>query len=88
MQAELLNIWQRSRKTVVFVTHDVHEAVFLAERIAVMSARPGHIKEIVETHFDKSDRGLSRTPAFVEMVDHVWNLVRGEAILAERGGAA
>ena len=88
MQAELLNLWQRSRKTVIFVTHDVHEAVFLAERIAVMSARPGHIKEIVETSFDKNDPGLSRSPVFVEMVDHVWNLVRGEAILAERGAVA
>jgi NitT/TauT family transport system ATP-binding protein len=88
MQAELLSIWQRSRKTVIFVTHDVHEAVFLAERIAVMSARPGHIKEIVETRFDKGDPGLSRSPTFVAMVDHVWNLVRGEAILAERGGTA
>ena len=88
MQAELLRIWQRSRKTVIFVTHDVHEAVFLAERIAVMSARPGHIKEIVETGFDKNDPGLSRSPAFVEMVDHVWNLVRGEALLAERSAIA
>jgi NitT/TauT family transport system ATP-binding protein len=88
MQSELLNIWQRSRKTVIFVTHDVHEAVFLAERVAVMSARPGHIKEIVETRFDRADPGLFRSPAFVEMVDHVWNLVRGEAILAERGGVA
>jgi len=84
MQAELLRIWQGSRKTVVFVTHDVHEAVFLAERIAVMSARPGRIKEIVETSFDKDDPGLARSPAFVETVDHVWNLVRGEALLAER----
>jgi NitT/TauT family transport system ATP-binding protein len=88
MQGELLNIWQRSRKTVIFVTHDVHEAVFLAERIAVMSARPGHIKEVVETRFDKGDPGLARTPAFVEMVDHVWNLVRGEVMVAERGGTA
>ncbi len=88
MQGELLRIWQRSRKTVIFVTHDVQEAVLLAERIAVMSARPGHIKEIVETCFDKGDPGLSRSPAFVEMVDHVWNLVRGEAILAERGSVA
>ena len=88
MQGELLRIWQRSRKTVIFVTHDVQEAVLLAERIAVMSARPGHIKEIVETRFDKGDPGLSRSPAFVEMVDHVWNLVRGEAILAERGAVA
>jgi NitT/TauT family transport system ATP-binding protein len=88
MQAELLRIWQRSRKTVIFVTHDVQEAVFLAERIAVMSARPGHIKEIVETRFDKTDPGLTRSQPFVEMVDHIWNLVRAEAILAERGGAA
>jgi NitT/TauT family transport system ATP-binding protein len=88
MQAELLRIWQRSRKTVIFVTHDVQEAVFLAERIAVMSARPGHIKEIVEARFDRDDPERQRSRQFVEMVDHVWNLVRGEAILAERSGAA
>jgi len=88
MQAELLRIWQRSRKTVIFVTHDVHEAVFLAERIVVMSARPGHIKEIVETGFDRDDPELARTGLFVETVDRVWNLVRSEAILAQRGGAA
>ena len=88
MQGELLRIWQRSRKTVIFVTHDVQEAVFLAERIAVMSARPGHIKEIVEARFDKDDPDLLRSPQFVEMVDHVWHLVRAEAILAQRSGAA
>jgi NitT/TauT family transport system ATP-binding protein len=88
MQAELLRIWQGSRKTVVFVTHDVQEAVFLAERIAVMSARPGRIKEIVEAKFDREDPQLTRSQAFIDMVDHVWNLVRGEAILAQRSGAA
>jgi NitT/TauT family transport system ATP-binding protein len=88
MQVELLRIWQRTRKTVIFVTHDVQEAVFLAERIAVMSARPGHIKEIVEARFDKEDPGLMRSPAFVEMVDHVWNLVRGEAIAAQRSAGS
>ncbi|MGH7047194.1 MAG: ABC transporter ATP-binding protein [Stellaceae bacterium] len=86
MQVELLRIWQRSPKTVIFVTHDVQEAVFLAERIAVMTARPGRIKEIVEARFDKEDPGLTRSARFVEMVDYIWNLVRGEAILAERGG--
>jgi NitT/TauT family transport system ATP-binding protein len=88
MQDELLRIWQRSRKTVIFVTHDVQEAVFLAERIAVMSARPGRVKEIVEVGFDKNDPDLLRTPQFLEMVDHVWNLVRSEAIQAQRSGAA
>jgi NitT/TauT family transport system ATP-binding protein len=87
MQAELLRIWQHSRKTVVFVTHDVQEAIFLAERVAVMSARPGRIKEIVEVRLDKEDPDLSRTRPFVEMVDNVWGLVRAEAILAERGAA-
>ena len=84
MQVELLRIWEQSRKTVIFVTHDVQEAVFLAGRIAVMSARPGHIKEIVEAKFDKDDPGVQRSAPFVEMVDHVWNLVRGEAILAQQ----
>ena len=87
MQVELLRIWQQSRKTVIFVTHDVQEAVFLAERIAVMSARPGHIKEIVEARFDKQDPGVTRSAPFVEMVDHVWNLVRAEAIAAQRSAA-
>ena len=68
----------------IFVTHDVQEAVLLAERIAVMSARPGRVKEIVEAKFDREDPGLARSAPFVEMVDHVWNLVRAEAILAQR----
>jgi NitT/TauT family transport system ATP-binding protein len=83
MQTELLSIWRRSPKTVVFVTHDVQEAVFLAQRIAVMSARPGRIKEIVTCDFDRSDPHLFKTRAFVDMVDHVWGLVRAEAIRAQ-----
>ncbi len=55
MQTELLSIWKRTPKTVIFVTHDVQEAVYLAERVAVMSARPGRIKAIVETKFANRD---------------------------------
>jgi NitT/TauT family transport system ATP-binding protein len=58
MQSELLGIWQRTPKTVIFVTHDVQEAVYLAERVFV-------------------------TPAFVDKVDEIWNLVREEAIKAQ-----
>jgi NitT/TauT family transport system ATP-binding protein len=83
MQAELLRIWQRTKKTVIFVTHDVQEAVYLAERVAVMSARPGRIKTIVDTRFDKNDPDIFKNPAFVEKVDEIWNLVRDEAIKAQ-----
>jgi NitT/TauT family transport system ATP-binding protein len=83
MQSELLSIWQRTPKTVIFVTHDVQEAVYLAERVAVMSARPGRIKAIVETKFDKNDAGVFKDKAFIDKGDELWNLVREEAIKAQ-----
>ena len=88
MQTELLGIWQRTPKTVIFVTHDVQEAVYLADRVAVMSARPGRIKTIVETRFNNRDPSLLRSPAFVEKVDDIWNLVRIEAIKAQGARAS
>ena len=84
MQEELLSIWRRSPKTVVFVTHDVREAVLLADRVAVMTARPGRIKRIVETRFDRSNLdALSKDPEFLDRVDGIWQLVREEALAAE-----
>jgi NitT/TauT family transport system ATP-binding protein len=83
MQTELLSIWNRTPKTVIFVTHDVQEAVYLAGRVAVMSARPGQIKAIVDIKLDKSDPGLLRSKEFVEKTDEIWNLVRDEAIKAQ-----
>ena len=84
MQAELLAIWRRSPKTVIFVTHDVQEAVYLAERVVVLSARPGRVKAVIESRFDRADPGLLKSPAFVDKVDEIWNLVRAEAIAAQR----
>jgi NitT/TauT family transport system ATP-binding protein len=86
MQEELQRIWQRTRKTVIFVTHDVREAVHLADRVAVMSARPGRIKAIVETGFDKSDPELFKSKGFLDKVDEIWTLVRDEALKAQGGG--
>jgi NitT/TauT family transport system ATP-binding protein len=80
MQAELLAIWEKTRKTVIFVTHDVHEAVFLAERVAVMSARPGRVKAIVDTRLDKDDPDVRRSKLFVDKVEELWSLVRDEAL--------
>src|SRR5207302_542214 len=85
MQGELLNIWQRTPKTVIFVTHDVQEAVYLADRVAVMTARPGRIKALVDTKFDKSDPAIFKNQGFIDKVDEIWNLVRIEAIKAQGG---
>jgi NitT/TauT family transport system ATP-binding protein len=85
MQSELLAIWQRSPKTVIFVTHDVQEAVYLAQRVVVMSARPGRVKAVVETNFDRADPHLFKSKAFVERVDEIWGLVRDEALKAQGG---
>jgi NitT/TauT family transport system ATP-binding protein len=82
MQAELLAIWQRSPTTVIFVTHDVQEAVLLAQRVAVMSARPGKVKAIVDVPLDRADPHIHRSPQFAAKVDEIWNLVRDEAIKA------
>ena len=91
MQAELLAIWRRTPKTVIFVTHDVQEAVYLSDRVAVMSARPGRIKTIIDTRFDKSDPRCFKAKTFVDKVDEIWDLVRVEAMKASRpspeGGA-
>jgi len=84
MQEELLSIWNSSPVTVVFVTHDVREAVLLADRVAIMSARPGRIKEVVDTKFAPAPMTeLLRSQEFNDMTDRIWNLVRDEAVAAD-----
>jgi NitT/TauT family transport system ATP-binding protein len=83
MQSELLALWQKTQKTVIFVTHDVQEAVLLAQRVVVMSARPGRVKAIVPIELDKRDPHLFRSPAFAAKVDEIWGLVREEALKAQ-----
>jgi NitT/TauT family transport system ATP-binding protein len=87
MQSELVGLLRRDPKTVIFVTHDVQEAVYLADRVAVMSARPGRIKAIVDIKLDKTAPDLLKTKAFVDKVDEIWNLVRSEALRAQEAGA-
>jgi NitT/TauT family transport system ATP-binding protein len=83
MQSELLGIWRRQPKTVIFVTHDVQEAAYLAERVVVLSARPGRVKAVVETAFDRADPALMKSKPFVDKVDEIWGLVRAEALAAQ-----
>ena len=53
MQRELLNIWEKNKKTILFITHSVDEAIYLADKIMVMSRRPGKIKEIINVEMPR-----------------------------------
>jgi NitT/TauT family transport system ATP-binding protein len=80
MQAELLKIWSQARKTVVFITHQINEAVYLADRVAVLSARPGRLKRVFRVPFDRPRTlSLKRDPRFLEIEDSIWRLIEEEA---------
>jgi NitT/TauT family transport system ATP-binding protein len=79
LQDELRRFWQRDTKTVLFVTHDVEEAVALGTRIVVMSARPGRIKEVIQRNFDVADgEEFELNPAFTALKLQVWRSVKEE----------
>ncbi|HXH26170.1 MAG TPA: ABC transporter ATP-binding protein [Vicinamibacterales bacterium] len=76
MQAELLKIWSTQKKTVVFITHQINEAVYLADRVVVMSARPGTVKGVFEIPFERPrPLHLKRDPRFLQLEDAIWQLV-------------
>ena len=78
MQSELLRIWQEEQETVVFVTHSVDEAIYLADRIVIMSARPGRIKDIIEIPLA---RPRNRTSPEVNLIrDRILSDLRSEIV--------
>ena len=85
LQTELLNTWEQEKKTCFFITHDVDEAIILAQRVIIMSARPGRIKRIVDidipyprTQETKSD------PRFLELKAEIWNEVYQEFLAVRK----
>lgn len=83
MQQELVRIVAETGKTVLFITHQIDEAILLADRIAVLSARPGRVARIIDVNLPKPRTlALKRTPEFNAMVEEVWGLIAG----AEQGG--
>ena len=80
MQHELLRIWNQTRKTAVFITHDIVEAVYLADRVIVFTARPGRVKEILKVDIPRPrDLRVKRDPRFVEIETRIWESIREEA---------
>jgi len=81
LQEELLRIMQQERKTMVFITHSIDEAILLGDRIAVMSARPGRIKEILDVPLARPRDGnaLRADPRFAALRAHIWNELRAPA---------
>jgi NitT/TauT family transport system ATP-binding protein len=76
MQTELTRIWEQGRKTVLFVTHQIDEAVFLSDRVLVFARRPVRVREVVKIDLPRPrGLGLKRTPEFVRYVDHIWSLI-------------
>lgn len=80
LQQELLRIWDTTRKTVLFITHSVDEAVVLADRIIVMSARPGRVMKDIEVPFSRPRDvlGLRNQPEYSELVGEIWQALKSE----------
>jgi NitT/TauT family transport system ATP-binding protein len=79
MQSELLRIWQETRKTVLFITHQIDEAVYLSDRVLVFTARPGRLKEDIAIKLPRPrELGVKRTVEFVGYTDRIWRLIEEE----------
>ena len=75
-----MDIWRRVGKTIVFVTHSLNEAVYLAERIAIFTARPGKIKRIIDVSIPRPR--TPNSPDFIKLVDLLWQDIRDESLKA------
>lgn len=81
MQQELLRIWSKETKTVLFVTHQIDEAVYLGDRVVILSARPGTVLEILDIDLPRPRQlEVKRSQQFSKYVDHIWMLIRGQAL--------
>jgi NitT/TauT family transport system ATP-binding protein len=76
LQEDLLHTWQEEKKTVLFITHDVDEAVLLATRVVILSARPGRIKEIVDISLPyPRNQATKMDPEFIKYRNYIWDTV-------------
>lgn len=79
MQAELLQIWEQAKKTVIFVTHSIEEAAYLSDRVIIMTARPGQTKSILKINLPRPrDYEMRLTPQFNDIKYKIWDLLKEE----------
>ncbi len=73
LQSELLETWEKEQKTCFFITHDVEEAIVLAQRVVIMYARPGRVKEVVDIDIPyPRTQETKMSPRFLELKNHIW----------------
>ncbi|RYM06368.1 ABC transporter ATP-binding protein [Sporolactobacillus sp. THM7-7] len=81
MQELLLGVWEQSQKTVILVTHDIDEAIFMADRVVVMESRPGKIKETIDIHLPRPrDYRVRTTQQFLKYKARAVELIRNESM--------
>jgi NitT/TauT family transport system ATP-binding protein len=79
MQTELLRIWERGQKTVLFVTHQIDEAVFLSDRVLVFARRPGRLQAEMKIQLPRPrNLAIKRTSEFVALVDRIWRMIEDD----------
>jgi NitT/TauT family transport system ATP-binding protein len=85
LQDELLRIWEHTGKTIVFITHGIDEAVYLGQRVAVLTSRPGRIKQIIDIPLESRTltEDLRSDPAFARYRHEIWGLLRDEVVKAQ-----
>jgi ABC-type dipeptide/oligopeptide/nickel transport system ATPase component len=89
LQEELLGIWERTRKTILYVTHNIREAVWMADRVVVLSRRPGRVLDVVPVELKRPrTEAMLGEPALLHAVERIWGLVKSQARAALQEGAA
>lgn len=79
LQTELLRIWESSNKTIIFITHSIDEAVYLSDRVAVMTARPGKVKEIIDIPLARPRSfDIRNSREFVKFRQQAWDVLKDE----------
>ena len=79
MQLELLRVWRKTQKTALFITHQINEAIYLADRVIVFSARPGHVREEFRINLPRPrPLRVKRDPLFLNYEDAIWEIIEEE----------